>query len=306
MFFKDSCLFKASWGVYSAHIYCSIATHPDGKIKENQKIERNTFLHIYFRHYQPGQIRCIFFEWLTGTDLESRMLCGGSERCHQVPSTRKGPQLSNPATSFDEHVLKQPFFFMQLYVLLLLWLLIPRTTYKCSQLSLSNWKQLHYTVIVINTLIRTFTNVSRRLFKSMHFMHRWWSSSESCSVSLRAQTLSSQLPVHSKPSAFLLRAVNLRHPAPVWNYSHRHELLFKKKKSFIFFWPTYCHSRVVSECWTASYTSTMPCSLNLSHHIFQPQRTWNFFSTDFFLLIHNKPHGTLDNYETRQSLHFSL
>lgn len=56
------------------------------------------------------------------------------------------------------------------------------TTHNWSQLSVSHWKQLLFFYTVMNnTPIRTSTNGSRRLFKSMRIMHRWcWSSSEGC------------------------------------------------------------------------------------------------------------------------------
>lgn len=180
---------------------------------------------------------------------------------------------------------------MQLYALLLLWLLIPRTTYKCSQLSLSNWKQLCYTVIMSNTLIRTFTNVSRRLFKSMHFMHRWWSSSEArkaplwrqressvCCMSRHfpASYLSTQTATPS--SRELLTCLTLLHPlqtealqpANEWNYLHSHKRL--PENPFICFLPSYCYSQVVSEqCCTTYNISTTPCTPDPTHNTSKPQ-----------------------------------
>lgn len=100
---------------------------------------------------------------------------------------------------------------MQLYALLLLWLLIPQTTHNCSQFSWSNWKQLFYTVIMINTLIGTFTNVSRQLFKSMHFMHRWWSSSEACKAPLWRQR---ELSVYFTSSHFAASYLSIQTSTP--------------------------------------------------------------------------------------------
>lgn len=187
---------------------------------------------------------------------------------------------------------------MQLYALLLLWLLIPRTTHNCSQLSFSNWKQLCYTVIMIYTLIRTFTNVSRQLFKSMHFMHRWWSSSEACKAPvverqrveclLHVQPLSSQLPVHSDHNISLPRVVNLLHLAPSFsdwsptavneqNHSYNHTHLPANSSYYLHFLPSYCYSQVVF--FNNAANSTTLCAPDLEHNNTPSSLRNAFFST---------------------------
>lgn len=85
VFVQGSCLFKALWDVYFTHIYCSIATHPDGKIKK-----KYIPAHLYQR-YRPDQFQCIFFKWLSGTHLEVVCSSVAVRDDHLAPSVAKGP-----------------------------------------------------------------------------------------------------------------------------------------------------------------------------------------------------------------------
>lgn len=114
--FEDSHLFKALWDVYCTHIYCSIATHPNRK--EILKKEQNAFLCVCVS--TPNQIS---FNAYSLNSWVARVVCcdwwsSGAQTGQRVHS------LAIPKIFFYEHVLKQPFFFMQLYALLLLKLLI--------------------------------------------------------------------------------------------------------------------------------------------------------------------------------------
>lgn len=278
-----------------------------------------------YRHYRPDLLWCIFFE-SSCTHLEVVFSSVALRDDPQTPSAAKGPQFGD--TNFLRACAKTAllFTYMQLYALLLLWLLTPRTTHNWSQLSLSTWKQLCYTVIMINTLIRTFTNASRRLFKSMHFMHRWWSSSEACEAPLwrqrvecilHVQPLSSQFtrPFRPPPPQPPRRAVNLLHLALssldwsiLWIAETIHKIPCASRQTLLSV--SYCYSQVVFEqCYTT--ISPQRCALPTLHVTLSSLSTtfsplFPQYFTNFFLLVDTKLHGTLDEYKTGLSLHFSL
>lgn len=129
-------------------------------------------------------------------------------------------------------------------------------------------------------------------FKSMHFMHRWCSSSEACKAPLWRQRessvycMSSHFPASylsirtSAPSSWeLLTCFTLLHPSqaealqPVneWNYPRNHTNL--PAIPFICFLPSYCYSHMVFEqCCTTYNISTTLCTPDVAHNnTFQPQ-----------------------------------
>lgn len=146
-----------------------------------------------------------------------------------------------------------------------------------------------------DTLIRTSTNGSRRLLKSMHIMHRWcWSSSEGCEtprVEAENQVCAAPL-VSDLVRSRLGPQPSLWWPAPPF---------IPPPSGWITLWVAPCKHFVFPTAALRSSTShTSPASrLNSSPSL--PQ-----YFTDFSLFICTKPRDTLNN--TRLDCHdtFSL
>lgn len=163
---------------------------------------------------------------------------------------------------------------------------------------------------MIYTLIRTFTNVSRQLFKSMHFMHRWWSSSEACKAPLWRQRessvycMSSHFPasylsiqIITSPSQELLTCFTSLHlsqtEAPqLWMSETTHTITCTSLQTIPIISISY-QAIVIPKCFFPVLQTSQWCSLQ-TLNITTPFSLRNVFSpmlpqyiTDFFLLVYN-------------------
>lgn len=157
--------------------------------------------------------------------------------------------------------------------------------------------------------------MSRRLFKSMHVMHRWWSLSQACKAD-RAECLlhdqlfsASCLSVQHLPPREQLTYFTLHHPAktkapqPVneWEHPHSHihrpANLLNPINYYLTFLPSYCYSQVV-------LNNVAPHTISAKHRALQTLHTLTLPTIfhRFFLFNINKPHSTLNKYKTGQSL----